>query len=93
MLILVNVDISGADLALFDDYEARALALLGNHGARLEERLRSTDGQSEMHLLYFPDPEALNAFRADPDRAALQDMWRRCGASSVLTEMVRLPGK
>ena len=90
MLILVQIDISAADVALYDAYEAKVLALLENYGAKLEPRLRSADGRTEVHLLYFPDVEARNAFRADPARAAVQDMWLQCGASSASTEVVRL---
>jgi uncharacterized protein (DUF1330 family) len=90
VLILVQIDISQADLGLFDDYEAQVLALLPKYGATLHERLRTTDGRGEVHLLDFPDRDALEAFRADPVRAGLQDAWRRSGAASVVTEVVRL---
>ena len=89
MFILVQIDISKADLALLDAYEAQVLPLLAPHGAQLIERLRTVDGNSETHLLHFPDADALDAFRADPARMALQHMWLRCGASSTLTEVVR----
>ena len=90
MLILVQIDLSAADMALFDAYEARALAMLKDHGAKLLERLRSTDGQQEVHLIEFPDAAALSAFRADPVRLSLQGLWQRCGAQSTLTEATRL---
>lgn len=90
MLLLVQIDLSNADLPLFEDYEAKVLALLGDHGARLEARLRSKDGRSETHLLEFPSATALEAFRADPARLKVQDMWERCRASSVLTEVDRI---
>lgn len=90
MLILVQIDISETEIALFEDYETQALALLGKHGGELLERLRSTNEKSEVHLLYFPDTDALGAFRADPARAALQEPWLKCGASSSLTEVRRL---
>ena len=61
MLVLVQIDLSQAELALFDAYEAEVLPLLGKYGARLEERLRAEDGNSEVHLLYFPDDQALDA--------------------------------
>jgi len=90
MLILVQLDISEAEIALFEDYETQVLALLGKHGGELLERLRSTNEKCEVHLLYFPDADALDAFRADPARAALQELWLKCGASSSLTEVRRL---
>lgn len=90
MLLMVQIDLSNADLALFEDYETQALALLGKYGARLEERLRSIDAASETHLLYFPDKEAFAAFRADSERAALQDGWTACGASAQLVEVERI---
>lgn len=90
MLILVQLDISGADMTLFEEYESQTLGLLAGHGAQLIERLRSTDGHREVQLLYFPDKNALDAFRADPGRAQLQDLWLRCGATANLTEVERL---
>ena len=90
MLIVVQINISNADLRLFEDYEAKVLPLLGGHGGRLVERLRATDGRSEIHLLQFPDASSFEAFRTDPTRAGLQDIWRRCSATSVLTEVARL---
>lgn len=90
MLILVQLDISEAEMALFDDYEAQLTSLLGRHGGKLLERLRSTNEKSEVHLLYFPDAEALDAFRAVLARAALQELWLKCGSSSSLTEVRRV---
>lgn len=77
-------------MALFEDYEAQVLALLKNHGGVLLERLRSIDGKSEVHLLHFPDAASFEAFRADPARAALQELWSRCGATTSLSEVRRL---
>ncbi|MEH1166696.1 hypothetical protein V6V47_15060 [Micromonospora sp. CPCC 205539] len=34
-------------------YEDAVLALLGRHGGRLDRRLRSTDGQAEVHVIRF----------------------------------------
>lgn len=90
MLLLVQIDLSNTDLALFDDYEAGVLALLPSHGAALIERLRSADGQAETHLLHFPDADALAAYRADPKRGALQGLWIRSGATSTAGEVRRL---
>jgi hypothetical protein len=64
--------------------------LLGQYGARLEERLRSADQRTEVHLLYFPDAGSLAAFRGDPIRASAQGIWEQSGASSTLMEVTRL---
>lgn len=90
MLMLVQIDISEAEMGAFEDYETRVLALLGNHGGKILERLRSIDGKSEVHLLHFSDACALEAFRADPARIALQELWLTSGALSRLTEVRRL---
>jgi uncharacterized protein (DUF1330 family) len=50
-------------------YEDKVLELLKRHGGRLERRLRSTDGLTEVHLLWFPSRAAYDAFLADPRRA------------------------
>ena len=88
MLRLVTIDLSQADLDVFERYEASVLALLPKHGGRLELRLRALDGRTETHLLYFPDDGAFDAFRADPARLALADEWKRCGAVSTV-QLVR----
>ena len=90
MLMLAQIDLSRADLGLFEEYEAKVLASLERYGARLEERLRSTDGTAELHLLYFPDAASLAAFRGDPVRASAQSVGEQSGASSTITEVARL---
>ena len=90
MLILVEIDLAGADLALFEDYEARVLARLGEYGATIEARLLSADRRRELHLLHFPDRQAREDFRNDPVRLAAQDLWTRCGASAVSSEVTRI---
>ena len=87
---LVTIDLSNADVPVFEAYEASVLSLLDKHGGRLEMRVRSLDGRSETHLLFFPDAQAFENFRADPIRVAAQDDWQRCGAKSVVTEVETL---
>lgn len=90
MLLLVEIDLSAAELGVFEEYENRVLALLPKYGATLEARVRSLDDRSEVHLLRFPDDEALEASRNDPDRLAAQDLWTRCGASLASREVKRI---
>lgn len=93
VLFLVRIELADSNLALFEAYEHHVLALLPKHGARLVERLRATDGSSEIHLLQFPDAAAFEPYRDDPARMALQDMWRDCGATATITEVERRHGK
>ena len=90
MLRLVTIDLSQADLDVFERYEASVLALLPNHRGRLELRVRALDGQTETHLLYFPDEQAFDAFRSDPARLALAEEWKRCGARSTVQLVERI---
>jgi enamine deaminase RidA (YjgF/YER057c/UK114 family) len=64
------VDLDAAAAAPFDAYERRVLPLLARHGGRLDRRLRTADGRTEIHLLSFTDRAAYDAYLADPDRAA-----------------------
>ena len=89
MLILAHINLQDADIAAFDQYEEQALALLSLYGARVIERLRSTDSRAEFHLLEFPDAESHAAFLTDPTRAALQYIWESSGASATGTQVVR----
>ena len=90
MLRLVTIDLSRADLDVFERYETSVLALLPKHGGRLELRVRALDGQAETHLLYFPDEQAFDAYRSDPARLALADDWNRCGARSTVQLVERI---
>ena len=56
------------------EYEDRVLALLGDHGATVLSRARTTGAPGEpleIHLLRFPSQEALDAYLADPRRVTL----------------------
>ena len=87
MLRLVTIDLTGADLERFESYEDTVLSLAGKHGGRLELRLRAVDGSSETHLLFFPDTQAFENYRADPERLSAQDVWRASGAKSSVIEV------
>jgi hypothetical protein len=87
LLRLVTIDLSQANLDVFERNEASILAL---HRGRLELRVRALDGRTETHLLYFPDEQAFNAFRSDPARLALAGEWKRCGALSTVQPVERI---
>jgi uncharacterized protein (DUF1330 family) len=85
------IDLSNADVNTFEAYEEKVLALVPQHGGRLEMRLRALDGRAETHLLYFPDERAFEHYREDPRRLALTPEWERSGAKSEAkwVELVR----
>ncbi|MFI7550743.1 GNAT family N-acetyltransferase [Micromonospora sediminimaris] len=53
-------------------YEDTVLALLPRHGGRLERRLRTGDGRTEVHVIRFDTRAGYEAFLADPERTALR---------------------
>lgn len=63
------VDLAADAVEPFDAYERRVLPLLQRHGGRLDRRLRTADGRTEIHLLSFADRAGYDAYLADPDRA------------------------
>jgi uncharacterized protein (DUF1330 family) len=91
MQILVTLDLTKADMTLFEAYEAKVLALLPRHGARLDLRVRSLDGLSEVHLIRFPDAAAFEAYRFDPDRIAEAETWTKSRVRAVFTEVADVP--
>lgn len=90
MLRMVTIDLSDADIGAFEAYESKVLPLLPKHGGRVEMRIRSLDGRTETHLLYFPDAQAFERYRSDPSRLAVAHEWERSGARSVAHEVERI---
>lgn len=76
-----------AGVARFADYERAVLPLLAGHGGRLERRLRSPDGRTEVHLVSFPSPERFAAYRDDPRRAEHANLLQESGAAIELFEL------
>lgn len=72
--------VPAAGVEAFARYEAGVLPLLGEHGGVLERRLRTADSTAEIHVVRFPDSAALDRYRADPRRGALQPELAASGA-------------
>jgi hypothetical protein len=73
-------------------YEDAALALLGQHGGTLRQRLRSTDESgTEVQLISFAARSGLESFLADPDRQALRDQLGDGAPSTRVIEVSELP--
>ncbi|MEU4367791.1 GNAT family N-acetyltransferase [Micromonospora chersina] len=69
--VVALVDLS-ADPEAGRRYEDDVLALLGRHGGRLERRLRTGDGRTEVHVIRFAARAGYDAFLVDPERVALR---------------------
>lgn len=90
MLLLATFDLSGADVALFDEYEAQVLPLLERHGGRLLKRVRSLDSAFEIHLLEFDAEAGVESYGRDPDRQAAHGLFQRSGAQSMVTPVAEV---
>ncbi len=71
----------------FRRYEDAVLPLLAEHGGRLERRLRSPDGRTEVHIVEFPSPESFESYRDDGRRQELLPVLDQSGASIELLEL------
>lgn len=72
--LVMIAELGASAVEPFDAYEGRVLPLLDRHGGRLERRLRTADGRTEVHVLSFASRADFDTYRADPDRAALQPL-------------------
>lgn len=70
LTLVVVADVPPAAVAAFQEYEAAVLPLLRQHGGRLERRLRSDEGTSEVHVVSFASREGYASYLADPERQA-----------------------
>jgi len=70
LTLALVVDVGDDAVEPFDAYERRVLPLLARHGGRLDRRLRTADGRTEIHLLSFAGRAGYDAYLADPDRTA-----------------------
>jgi hypothetical protein len=75
----------------FQRYEEHLLPLLACHSGQLERRLRSSDGQTEVHLVSFPSVEHFGSYRGDARRAERGPLLERSGAQVDLHELYDVP--
>lgn len=72
LLLAVVVEMREGAVAQGQGYEDAVLGLLARYDGRLERRMRSVDGVTEIQVIRFASPAGLDAFMADPDRLALR---------------------
>ena len=88
---LFEVDLSMADVDVFDSYESVALPILREHGGALEARVRDAGNALEWHLVRLPDRASWQAFRDDPRRRGHAWLLQRSRARVLRYEVEPLP--
>ncbi|GAA3523868.1 hypothetical protein GCM10022234_20380 [Aeromicrobium panaciterrae] len=79
--------------ALLEAYEDEVLGLLGEHGARLLQRVRSLvagDGPYEVQIIELPGEAALESYMADPRRLASADLRDRAVARTEIARVAQI---
>lgn len=80
--IVAVVTMSDDDIEGGQQYENLVLGLLPQFGGRVERRLRTPDGRTEVQVLWFPSAAEMAAVIDHPDRLAARD---RLGANVPAT--------
>ena len=62
------VDVPSDSVAAFQRYEDHVLPLLQRHGGRLDRRLRTPDGTTEVHVLSFASQATYRGYIGDAER-------------------------
>ncbi len=91
MILAQIVRIPPEGVAAFQRFEDHVLPIMPKHGGRLERRLRSADGLTEIHIVSFPPPEALQQYLADPERTQHLPLREQSGATSELIDVADVP--
>ncbi len=69
---VVVIDVPAQGRGDFLNYEQAVLTLLERHGGRLERRLRTPDGLTEVHIVSFGSNAGYQGYLGDPERALLR---------------------
>ena len=87
---LIVIDLTAADIDLYENYERKVIPLLDKYGGRMESGVRSVDGMIETHILFFPDVSSFEAFLSDPVRTQLQSECQLTGAMTTITNVIEV---
>lgn len=74
----------------FQEYESIVLPILPEYGGRLEGRYRDDAGTVEIHVVSFPSLEAIDGYRKDERRQAVQHLLAESGATPELHQVSRV---
>jgi hypothetical protein len=86
--LVVQLWARDGDVAALEAFERRLVPLLARHGGAITCAVRCApggDGPDQVHVVTFPDRAAFDAYRGDPDTAALTGERERVIARTVVT--------
>ena len=87
LTLVMIADVGAEAVDAFQDYERKVLPLLPRHGGRLERRLRTGDGMSEVHVISFDSRAGYQAYLADPERARHRALLEAAEVAQRLLEV------
>jgi hypothetical protein len=87
LLLVAVVDMAPGRAEAGQRYEDAVLALLERHGGSVEQRLRSTDETTEVHVIRFQARAGYESFMLDPERL---DQRARLGDAAPTTRVVQV---
>jgi hypothetical protein len=87
LILVMLADVAPEGVDAFQRYEAAVLPMLERHDGRLERRLRTADGQAEVHIVSFGSRTAYEAYIADPERAGHRSLLDGLAPTQRLLEV------
>ncbi len=87
MILVATLTVKPGGLTAFRTYEKKVAAIMQRHGGRIERTVSLWENMEddffrEVHLVYFPNPEALASYRDDADFKALAELRESCIVST-----------
>ena len=89
---VVVIDVPERRRPAFLSYESAVLTLLERHGGRLERRLRTPDGLTEVHVVSFGSNAGYRAYLDDPERSTLRRLLGGVELTQRVLEVVDVDG-
>jgi uncharacterized protein (DUF1330 family) len=89
MILVATLVVKPGAVDTFRAFESKAAKIMEKHGGRIERAvtlhpLPDDDFFREIHVVYFPDEAALEAYRDDPDFIALAPLRESCIAATEI---------
>ncbi len=89
--LIVSIWLNSGDVEAFEAFEGRIAKVQARHGGRIERAVRVGGGPGdespfEVHVVEFPSPDALAAYRNDPELRELAEERDAVIARTVIAE-------